>query len=45
MGDISAYMAYTSRGKIIDIEIPNDSTAIDAYEKGKRLYFLIITNN
>ena len=39
MGDISAYMAYTSRGKVIDIEIPNDSTAIEAYEKGKKLYF------
>ena len=24
MGDISAYMAYTSRGKVFDIEIPNN---------------------
>tara|TARA_B100000959_G_scaffold104313_1_gene109986 strand:- start:4322 stop:5149 length:828 start_codon:yes stop_codon:yes gene_type:complete len=38
MADISAYMAYTSRGKIIDIEIPNYK-AEEAYEAGKKLYF------
>jgi len=38
MADISAYMAYTSRGKIIDIEIPNYK-AEEAYESGKKLYF------
>ena len=39
MGDISAYMAYTSRGKLINLEIPNDVNAIEAYEKGKKFYF------
>tara|TARA_Y100000590_G_scaffold423239_1_gene528880 strand:- start:69104 stop:69943 length:840 start_codon:yes stop_codon:yes gene_type:complete len=39
MADISAYMAYTSRGNIINIEIPNNMEALDAYEAGKRLYF------
>lgn len=39
MGDISAYMAYTSRGKFINLEIPNDLDAVDAYEEGKKLYF------
>ena len=39
MGDISAYMAYTSRGKVFDIEIPNNMDALDAYEQGKKLYF------
>ncbi len=38
MADISAYMAYTSRGKVIDIEIPNYK-AEEAYEAGKKLYF------
>ena len=38
MADISAYMAYTSRGKIIDIKIPNYK-AEEAYEAGKKLYF------
>ena len=39
MADISAYMAYTSRGNIIDVKIPNNAKALDAYESGKRLYF------
>ncbi|MBS83374.1 MAG: sulfur oxidation c-type cytochrome SoxA [Gammaproteobacteria bacterium] len=39
MADISAYMAYTSRGNIINIEIPNNMEALDAFEDGKRLYF------
>lgn len=36
---ISAYMAFTSRGKHIDIQIPNDARAINAYENGKRFYY------
>ena len=39
MADISAYMAYTSRGNIINIEIPNNEKALEAYEDGKKLYF------
>lgn len=36
---IVAYMADTSRGKPINIEVPNDPRAIAAYEEGKRIYF------
>ncbi len=39
MADISAYMAYTSRGNIINLEIPNNDKALDAYEMGRKLYF------
>lgn len=36
---ISAYMAYTSRGNIIQIRIPNDPRALAAYEAGKRFFY------
>jgi L-cysteine S-thiosulfotransferase len=36
---ISAYMAYTTRGQTIDIKIPHDQRARDAYEDGKRFYY------
>lgn len=36
---ISAYMAYTSRGKKFDIVIPNDPRALAAYELGKHHYW------
>ena len=39
MADISAYMAYTSRGNKFDVKIPNSLEALDAYEAGKKLYF------
>jgi sulfur-oxidizing protein SoxA len=39
MADISAYMAYTSRGNKINLEIPNNQKALEAYEHGKKLYF------
>ena len=39
MADISAYMAYTSRGNKFDVKIPNSTEALDAYEAGKKLYF------
>ncbi len=35
---VSAYMHYTSRGKIIDIKIPNKA-AEAAYENGKKFYY------
>lgn len=38
--DLLAYMAYTSRGQPVAIEIPqDDSRALAAYEQGKRYYF------
>ena len=39
IADISAYMAYTSRGNIIDIKIPDDPRALAAYESGKKHFY------
>ena len=36
---LSAYMAWTSRGKPLDVEIPDDPRALAAYEGGKRFYY------
>jgi sulfur-oxidizing protein SoxA len=36
---ILAYLAETSRGKPIDISVPDDPRALAAYEDGKRIYF------
>ncbi|MBX2867855.1 MAG: sulfur oxidation c-type cytochrome SoxA [Acidiferrobacterales bacterium] len=38
IADISAYMAYASRGEPINVEIPNDE-ALAAYERGKEFYY------
>ncbi|RMG27532.1 MAG: sulfur oxidation c-type cytochrome SoxA [Gammaproteobacteria bacterium] len=35
IAQISAYMAYTSRGKRMNIKIPDDPRALAAYERGK----------
>ncbi len=39
IAQVLAYMAYTSRGKITNVVVPNDPGAIEAYEKGKQFYF------
>jgi len=39
IADISAYMAYTSRGNKMNIVVPNDSRAIEAYERGKHHFY------
>ena len=39
IADISAYMAYTSRGNKINIVIPDDPRAQAAYEQGKRHFY------
>ena len=39
IASISAYMAFTTRGQIIDIKIPHDARAMEAYEKGKHHYY------
>lgn len=39
MAALSAYMAYTSRGNKIDINIPNDPRALAIYERGKRHFY------
>lgn len=37
--DISAFMHYTSRGKTINIQIPDDPGALAAYERGKNHFY------
>jgi len=39
LASILAYMAYTSRGKIIDTKVSNDPDAIKAYNNGKNFYY------
>jgi len=40
MAAVTAYMAYTSRGKPFDIKIPKDNPkALEAYEKGKQYFY------
>ncbi len=39
IADISAYMAYTSRGKKVDVKIPSDAGALAAYEEGKHGFY------
>jgi sulfur-oxidizing protein SoxA len=39
MADISAYMAYTSRGKKFNVLVPDDPAAKKAYESGKAYYY------
>ena len=36
---ISAYMGYTSRGKTIDIKVPNDPRAQEMYQRGKNHFY------
>ena len=39
MASLTAYMAFTSRGKPFDIRIPDDPRALQAYENGKRYFY------
>jgi L-cysteine S-thiosulfotransferase len=39
MAALTAYMAFTSRGKAFDIKIPNDPRALDAYRKGEEYFY------
>lgn len=39
IASLSAYMAYTTRGQTIDIKIPHDQRAVDAYEDGKHHFY------
>jgi sulfur-oxidizing protein SoxA len=39
MAAISAYMAYTSRGKKVNVKVPNDPRAMAIYERGKRHFY------
>jgi sulfur-oxidizing protein SoxA len=39
MAALTAYMAFTSRGKPFAIEIPDDPRALEAYQNGKRYFY------
>jgi sulfur-oxidizing protein SoxA len=39
IADISAYMAYTSRGNKVNVVVPNEEGAIEAYERGKNHFY------
>ena len=39
MAALTAYMAFTSRGKPFDIKIPDDPRAFEAYQDGKRYFY------
>jgi len=39
IADISAYMHYTSRGKTINIVIPDDPRALEQYNRGKQHFY------
>jgi sulfur-oxidizing protein SoxA len=39
MAALTAYMAFTSRGKPLDIKIPNDPRALAAYKKGEEYFY------
>jgi sulfur-oxidizing protein SoxA len=39
IADIAAYMAYTSRGNEIDVVIPDDKGALQAYSAGKEEFY------
>ena len=39
IADISAYMAFTSRGNTFNIVIPDDPRALAAYERGKKHFY------
>ncbi len=40
MADLTAYIAYTSRGGVFNVEIPDDERALAAYELGKKMYYM-----
>jgi sulfur-oxidizing protein SoxA len=39
MAAVTAYMAFTSRGKPFDIKMPNNPRALQAYENGKQYFY------
>jgi len=39
MASLTAYMAFTSRGKPFDIKIPDDPRALAAFEKGEQYFY------
>jgi L-cysteine S-thiosulfotransferase len=39
MAALTAYMAFTSRGKLFDVKIPDDPRALAAYANGERYFY------
>jgi len=39
LADLSAYMAFTSRGNKMDVKVPDDPRALAIYERGKRHFY------
>ncbi len=39
IASVSAYMAYTSRDNPVNVVVPDDPRAVEAYEKGKKFYY------
>ena len=39
IADISAYLAFSSRGQKINVKVPNDAKAIAAYNRGKKHFY------
>ena len=39
IAELTAYMAYTSRGETINVVVPDDPRALAAYEMGKKFYY------
>jgi L-cysteine S-thiosulfotransferase len=39
MAAVTAYMAFTSRGKLFDIKIPDDPRALASYKKGEEYFY------
>ena len=39
MAAVMAYMSFTSRGKMMDIKIPDDPRALAAYKKGEEYFY------
>ena len=39
IADLSAYMAYTSRGNVIQVSVPNNPDALAWYERGKQHFY------
>ncbi|MBL7003284.1 MAG: sulfur oxidation c-type cytochrome SoxA [Gammaproteobacteria bacterium] len=40
IANLTAYIANTSRGNVINTEVPNDKAALAAYEKGKKQFYM-----
>jgi sulfur-oxidizing protein SoxA len=40
IADLTAYIAYTSRGNTFNTEVPNDPRALAAYEQGKKFFYM-----